>query len=158
MSKRIFSGMMMLLALFCGLEAKAAQAYALWCEGNKTVYYVYGETAYAAGGTYDGQTITQVVEGGRLFYWINEEEGEYFLAEGPRLNAERVVIDASFKDFKPTDCSIWFEGMEKLTTIVGIKNFNTSEAKSLNYMFNYSMYYNLYDVYVRLFLMDDLTF
>jgi len=141
-TKKLLMTVMLLSSLLGGAgfaSVHAAKAYALWCEGNKTVYYVYGETAYAAGGTYDGQTITQVVEGGRLFYWINEEEREYFLAEEPRLNAERVVIDASFKDFKPTDCSIWFEGMEKLTTIVGIKNFNTSEAKSLNYMFNYCL-------------------
>ena len=140
MNKSIYLCVVLLLSFFCGGQARAAaKAYALWCEGNKTVYYVYGETAYAAGGTYDGQTITQVIEGGRLFYWINEEEEQYFLAEEPRSNAERVVIDASFKNFKPTDCGYWFDGMEKLTTIVGIENFNTSEAKSLLYMFNYCL-------------------
>ena len=60
-TKKILLTVMLLSSLLGGAgfaSVHAAKAYALWCEGNKTVYYVYGETAYAAGGTYDGQTIT----------------------------------------------------------------------------------------------------
>ena len=35
----------------------------IWCEGNSTLYFTNSNETYAADGTYDGQTITQVWSG-----------------------------------------------------------------------------------------------
>ena len=36
---------------------------AIWCESNTTLYFINSETLYAAGDTYDGQTVTNVWSG-----------------------------------------------------------------------------------------------
>ena len=51
-------------------------------------------------------------------------------------NITKVVFEESFKDARPTSCWLWFSGMEKLTEIVGMKEyFNTSEVMHMGYMF-----------------------
>ena len=112
----------------------AAKAYALWCEGNKTVYYVYGETAYAAGGTYDGQTITQVFEN-KIAYWVEDYGGYYDWDDDITGSVQKVVLTDGYCASKQTDLGWLFAGMTKLTTITGLGNLNTSEATTLEGMF-----------------------
>ena len=100
----------------------AAKAYALWCEGNKTVYYVYGETAYAAGGTYDGQTITQVFE-------------NKVTESSIKSQVETVVLESSYCSSKPTNLTGLFSGMTNLTIITGLNNLDTSEATTMSSLF-----------------------
>jgi surface protein len=125
--KRLFLAMMMLTSLLGGAGYSsvlaAAKTYALWCEGNKTVYYVYGETAYAAGGTYDGQTITKVFE-------------NRVTESSIKSKVETVVLEASYCSSKPTDLSGLFANMTNLTTIVGLENLDTSEATTMEEMFS----------------------
>ena len=47
-----------------------------------------------------------------------------------------VVFDPSFKDYRPTRCSKWFNGLERLVTIEGIRNLDTSAAICMNRMFD----------------------
>ena len=57
--------------------------------------------------------------------WYNERE-----------SVTKVVFDDSFKDVRPTSCTMWFEGMKNLESIEKIQNLNTSEATSMYYMFS----------------------
>ena len=47
----------------------------------------------------------------------------------------KVVMDASFKDFRPTSTASWFDGFKVLTTIEGLQYLNTSEVTDMNGMF-----------------------
>ena len=129
--------MMMLTSLLGGAGYSsvlaAAKTYALWCEGNKTVYYVYGETAYAAGGTYDGQTITQVFEN-KIAYW--NADGEYYDWDTDITESvQKVVLTDGYCASKQTDLCYLFGGMTNLTTFVGLENLDTSEATTMEGMF-----------------------
>ena len=46
-----------------------------------------------------------------------------------------VCFDDSFKDYKPTKCAYWFYQCDKLESISGIANLDTSEATSMTSMF-----------------------
>ena len=54
-----------------------------------------------------------------------------------RSNIKKVVIDPSFADARPTTCSEWFYGCNKLTEIQSIGNLNTSEVKDMSFMFEH---------------------
>ena len=50
-------------------------------------------------------------------------------------NVTKVVFDASFAQFRPTSTYRWFDGADKLETIEGIENLNTSEVTNMANMF-----------------------
>ena len=51
-------------------------------------------------------------------------------------NIKTVVLDKSFKEYRPKSCSHWFAGCEKLTSIKGIKeNLYTSNVTDMCSMF-----------------------
>ena len=56
-------------------------AQALWCEDNTTLYLTYDETVYAAGDTYNGQTITTVSTD---FKQMGRTAAEMILDRSPR--------------------------------------------------------------------------
>lgn len=137
-TKKILLTVMLLSSLLGGAGYSsvlaAAKTYALWCEGNKTVYYVYGETAYAAGGTYDGQTITKVYDN-KITAWDDDCECEDMDWDVVG-KIKKVVFDASYSAARPTDLSWFFAEMGNLTTIVGLNYLNTSQATTLEGMFD----------------------
>lgn len=47
-----------------------------------------------------------------------------------------VVFDPSFANARPNSTNLWFAGMEKLTSITGIKYLNTSQVTNMSYMFS----------------------
>ena len=49
---------------------------------------------------------------------------------------KKVVFDPSFKDFQPHSTREWFSGLNMLTTIEGLENFDTSQVTSMNRMFS----------------------
>lgn len=51
------------------------------------------------------------------------------------LSIRQAVIDASFKDYRPTTTARWFERQKNLTAIQGLSNLNTSSATSTMGMF-----------------------
>ena len=55
-----------------------------------------------------------------------------------------INIDESFKDYEFTTLSKFFSGLNKLTTISGLENINTSKVTDMSYMF-YSCW-SLYDL------------
>ena len=105
----------------------------IWCESNTTLYFINSETLYAAGGTYDGQTVSRVWSGTDVTATqpINYPDFNHAVDE----SCTRVVFDESFASVRPTSCACWFNYCEKLKTIEGLKNLNTSEVTSMFSMF-----------------------
>ena len=111
-----------------------------------------------------GKELARIGEGGYFTVapaWVRFDEGtgtltfhcstaktdaatDYSLNEGrdtPGWNAKAgdiktVTFTRSFRDVRPTDCSMWFYKCENLTRIDGMENLNTSEATDMQYMFN----------------------
>ncbi len=51
--------------------------------------------------------------------------------------AQKIIIDPSFADFKPTTCAYWFsnQNFENLEIIEGLNNINTSDVTDMSHMF-----------------------
>ena len=111
-----------------------AKAYALWCEGNKTMYFLSSTGDIKAGQLHDGQTITNV--------WDGTDVTESSMPtpawnESVRDNLVRVVFEDSFKDVKPTSTRAWFRSCENLSIIEGMEYLNTTEVTTMRVMFSY---------------------
>ena len=108
-------------------------AQAVWCEGNKTLYFV-NVLEIKTGDIWEGQTVTKV--------WADDEVLNTASYYRPSWNAEtqgritRVVFDKSFADTRPTRCAYWFSMLASLETIEGIENLNTSKVTSTAWMFH----------------------
>ena len=50
-------------------------------------------------------------------------------------STKEVIIDASFRDYRPTSTSGWFLNLEELTQIEGLENLNTEKVTEMNLMF-----------------------
>ena len=53
----------------------------------------------------------------------------------PNTTTTKAVVDASFKDFRPTSTEFWFKQFKALTAIEGLQNLNTSEVIDMGGMF-----------------------
>ena len=66
-------------------------------------------------------------------------EGEYEMNAwwviDHKADIKKVVFDNSFGEARPTTCANWFGYCDKLTTIDGLENLNTSEVESMKAMF-----------------------
>ena len=108
-------------------------SHAIWCKGNNTLYFTVSEEEYTKGDTFDGQTITSVID--------NTSNTGTDPIEGPGWNgfpfysikddATRVVFDASYADARPKSLNRWFSNFDYLETIEGIENLNTSECTNM---------------------------
>ena len=54
---------------------------------------------------------------------------------GKRENIESIVFEESFQEARPVSCYRWFYGMNKVTSVTGWENFNTSEVTTMQNMF-----------------------
>ena len=107
---------------------------AIWCESNTTLYFINSETVYAAGDTYDGQTVTNVWSGNDV---VASPPGNYPRFHSTARSCARVVFDESFASVRPTSCYSWFSDFYSLGTIKGLENLNTSEVTNMKFMFAY---------------------
>ena len=110
-----------------------APEQAIWCSGNKTLYFVNNVAgqSYAQGDTYQGQTVTNVWSGTNVtdVGWGT-----------PKWNAiaadvEKVVFDKTFTWVRPKSLFKWFCFMNNLEEIEGLEYLNTSEVTNMNSMF-----------------------
>ena len=107
--------------------------YAVWCEGNTTLYFLTSTESLAEGGTYKGQTITKV--------WSGKDITESPFNSAPVWNSvvrnqvTEVVFDESFKDVLPVSTSGWFAFCNNLETIDGLSKLNTSSVTDMSGMF-----------------------
>ena len=72
--------------------------------------------------------------------YVKDREREEFptwtrINNYPNKLINKVVFDASFKDFRPTTTKGWFYRLSGLTTIEGLENLNTSAATDMSWMF-----------------------
>jgi len=114
------------------LPRQNQKPYAVWCAGNKTLYFLTSETAIEAGATHDGQTVTNVWPGAAAFYdhlWNFDDNN------GVHNDVTTVVIEESFQAYKPTTCYMWFINCKKLARIDGLSNLNTSRVTTMAAMF-----------------------
>lgn len=111
-------------------------AQAVWTEGNSTLTFIYGmekkvgdylgknKITYVwkgddvIGGTSSGRFTTNVS-------WYNDIHDQI----------KTVVFDKTFAEVTPKTLFTWFKDCSELTTIKGLQNLNTSEATSMESMF-----------------------
>ena len=99
----------------------ATPAYAMLSEDGKTLTFYY-----------DGNPTDKT---GKKYYLNSEAESPGWVQDNSNRNIEQVVFDSSFANARPTSTSLWFRQMEALTEIEGIGYLNTSEVKSMRFMF-----------------------
>ena len=131
MKKNLFLFITALLSLFA-MQA-SAEAYAIWCEGNTTLYFISSTKSYAAGGTYDGQKITEVWKGND----VTQKAYSWEIWSSTIKDAvTRAVFDESFKDVKVNSTAYWFSYCKKLQSIEGLRNLNTANVTTMSCMFD----------------------
>ena len=121
----------MLVALLPAFQgAKADVAQAIWCSGNKTLYFDYCATV-TVGSSYDEQTVTDVYAVPTDAY-----SGSFPGWSAVREYATTVVFKAAFNSIKPISCYGWFNLFTQLTDVDGLANLNTSQVEILDFMFD----------------------
>jgi len=119
-----------LVAMLCALfalpqRAQAQEAYVQLSADKTTLTFYYDKERTSRSGT----------------TWGIEEknkDGDPIWAgflEAPNKEVNKAVLDASFRDFRPTSTSAWFYALEELKTILGLENLNTSEVTDMSFMF-----------------------
>ena len=106
-------------------------AYAIWCNGNKTLYFDYSNTLLEIDDTYQGQKITAVWSGNDVVNtgWSIPKWSDY------AYSATTVVFTEEFANVKPTSMNRWFWNFKALTSFTGLTNLNTSEVTVMNSTF-----------------------
>ena len=105
---------------------------------NKNGYFLNGGSL-RPWAKYDGGVLT-------FYYGYKPELGtdEYEMNTGSnrpkwidnhKADITKVVFDKSFADARPTTCYRWFYDCDNLATIEGLEYLNTSEVKSMSWMF-----------------------
>lgn len=108
----------------------AKEAQAIWTASNKTLTFIYG---LPVGSTYNGYTVTNKWKGNEVL--ANTSNNWAPWTSTVKSTLEKVVIDNTFVNAKPTSTRGWFYNLQKMTSIVGIKNLNTSNVTDMGYMF-----------------------
>lgn len=130
-----------LTLLFTAQVIVAQTAHAVYCEtdGRATLYFLCSDITPA--GTHNGQPIIEVWSGEDI---TNMPDYDYTLRQGPKWlfdgkseKLRHVVFEESFKDARPTNCSMWFYYCDRLETIEGIEYLNTSNVENMYKMFLY---------------------
>ena len=98
------------------------EAYACYTPENTTLTFYYdNQRSTRTGSTFD------LNEGENRPGWY-----KYSIYSA----ATQVVFDPSFADARPTTTYYWFWRMNKITTVTGLENLNTSEVTDMRYMFS----------------------
>ena len=125
--------LLLCLVMLCAAGVRAQTPYAIWCEGNSTLYFTNSNVTFAAGEPFYDQTITRV--------WYGDAVTNIGDGESPQWSATvaetctKVVFYENFSEVKPTNLNNWFRGMKNLTEIEGLQYLNTSEATNMRRMF-----------------------
>lgn len=107
-------------------------AYALWCEGNRTLYFTVPGRKIRHGNTYDGQTVTNAWNGQDVLA-SSDIPAWQITASG----TERVVFDESFQRVRPTSLCGWFADFGNLKEIEGLYFLSTPEVTTTAHMFEH---------------------
>ena len=117
--KKIFS----LLTLFLCFNAVWAEKtmYTVLDTETGTMTFMYDENKPAST---ESQLVYDVPTSSSEPRWYSQSS-----------NIQKVVIDTSFADARPTTCFQWFAACNNLTEIQSIGNLNTSEVTNMSWMF-----------------------
>ncbi len=125
--------LLLCLVMLCAAGVRAQTPYAIWCEGNSTLYFTNSNETYAVGGTYDGNTITNVWSGDDVTNYGDQPQWNIFEVG---INCTKVVFDQSFREVKLTSLKRWFARLyNPALQFVGLENLNTSEVTDMSMMF-----------------------
>lgn len=109
---------------FTAQAAKTAKAVVQ--DGGTTLKFVYDDNDYGTKGT-DWYSVAEAEA-------IDSSDGTQPWY-GASLKFTSVIIDSSFKDYKPKQCALWFYYMRNVTAITGLENLDTSAATDMKLMF-----------------------
>lgn len=128
MKNKLLYAVAAIMMLFSTTKAVAAASnpYAVYCDGNKTLYFVHAQSKPDKNTPFrDEQYPTTVTS-------LNSD---YFEGCVGAENATKVIIEESFNKFMPVTCLNWFYGLSKVTEIEGLGYINTSSVKTMSQMF-----------------------
>ena len=107
--------------------------YVFWCSDIKTLYFLSSYDVYNEWDKYKENTINKIWKGDDVI--ASNESGIPAWNTTVRKTVTNVVIEESFAEVKPVSFYGWFNDCINLTTIDGLKNLNTSEAKTIKHIF-----------------------
>ena len=118
----------------------AAEAYAVWCEGNTTLYFLASDSQVKPGDSYKGQAVTNVWSGNDVTasrYVSNDNPDETQPRWLPVVSetVTQVVIDPSFSSVRPSSTAAWFLGFTLMEEVSGLEYLNTSQVTDMSSMF-----------------------
>lgn len=121
-----------IVAFMVAMSVASAQAekvaQAIWTAGNTTLTFIYDETEYNEGDTFNGETVTNV--------WKGEElNNGYNWNKNLQASIKKAVFEESFKNYAPTKTSYWFCNCKNLTEIEGLEYLNTGNVTDMVCMF-----------------------
>lgn len=114
---------LMLIFLMClpvwgtAVQAQTKEAYAVFDEATGTLFFKYD-----AAKPKDAYDVDKYIT---LPGWYGKCD-----------EIKKIVIEPSFADARPTNCSYWFSDCNKVNEIEGIEYLNTSEVTSMEGMFS----------------------
>ena len=116
------------------LAQNGSQAFAVYCETDKTLTFYKASDRPAAGTTYKGKAATKVFD-------VDENDTSarrYSPFNEVNELATKVVIaepEDQGNKLTPKDTSYWFYGFENLVEVDGWENANTSQNTNTSYMY-----------------------
>lgn len=119
---------------------------------NRTDYAEYdsetGTLTFKYGNKPEGDNVFETIYDMTAY---KKKYGNGFISPWYDLHSElkTIVFDESYSEVLPTNTSLWFAGLDKLTTIKGIEYLNTSEVTDMRDMFWACS--NLYQIDLRNF-------
>ena len=110
-------------------EVTTPEAYVHMSADKTTLTFFYDTKRATREGTTWGIEEKKEFEGDQYPAWVGTDEN-------PDTTTTKAVVDASFKDFRPTSTAQWLQSLTALTNIEGLENLNTSEVKDMSGMFD----------------------
>ena len=107
------------------------EAFVVWCSDNTTLYFDYNKIP-EVGGTYNGQTVTNVWSGTAVTANYNTPQWKSVASS----SCTNVVFTPGFANASPTTCYQWFAGFQCLTAIDGLNYLNTANVTTMWGMFS----------------------
>lgn len=105
---------------------------AVWCAGNKTLYFLKAPLFKAGIESLHGSVVTEVWYGDKVL----NSGGNAAWTSTVKETVEYVDFEESFATVTPTSLSSWFSGCKNLWGIEGLdKNLNTSKVTNMSRMF-----------------------
>lgn len=109
-----------------------ADSYAVWCEGNKTLFFINTTDILEKGGTYNGESITDIWGWKEIISISNYTNKNW---RGYYNDIEKVVFDPAYKKIPIKSSFYWFANCGNLVSIEGLEYLNTSNIKIMEAMF-----------------------